>query len=164
MRLYEIDRLLEEVINNGMSVDYETGEVLFDSSNLEELHYELNDKMEACGAYLKGMRAEIDALKAEEAALNRRRTIMERKAERLSNYIEGVLANRFDGKFETPKVKLSMRRSSRVEIEDESLVPIDYMNMKTTYSVDKAKAKAEMKNGNAIPGLALIETQNLQVS
>lgn len=164
MRLYEIDRLLEEVINNGMSVDYETGEVLFDSSSLDELRYELNEKMEACGIYLKGVRADIEALKAEESALRKRRQITERKAERLADYIQGVLTSRYEGKFETPKVKLSTRRSSRIEVEDESLVPADFVNETVTYSVDKKKAKAEMKNGNAIPGLALIESQSLQVS
>lgn len=164
MRLYDIDRLLEEVINNGYSVDYETGEVVFESGDIEELQGELSDKMEGCGVYLKGLRADVEALKAEEASLKKRRQITERKAERMEDYIQDVLNNRFDGKFETSKVKLSMRRSSRVEVIDEEKVPPAYRTEHITYTVDKAEAKKEMKNGNAVPGLALIETQNLQVS
>lgn len=164
MRLYEIDRLLEEVINNGYSVDYETGEVVFEYSDLEELQGELSEKMEGCGVYLKGLKADVEALKAEEAALKKRRQIAERKVERMEDYVQDVLTNRFNGKFETSKVKLSTRRSSKVEVIDESLVPNEFKTEKITYTVDKSEAKKEMKNGNAIPGLALIETQNLQVS
>lgn len=164
MRLYEIDRLLEEVINNGYSVDYETGEVVFEYGDLEELQGELSDKMEGCGVYLKGLKADVEALKSEEASLKKRRLIAERKVERMADYIQDVLTNRFGGKFETSKVKLSTRRSSKVEVLDESLVPNEFKTENITYTIDKAEAKKEMKNGNAIPGLALIETQNLQVN
>ena len=35
--LYEINKQIEEVINNGFAVNEETGEILFDSSDLDEL-------------------------------------------------------------------------------------------------------------------------------
>lgn len=36
MKLYELAQGLEDIINGGMVIDDETGEVVFDSENLDE--------------------------------------------------------------------------------------------------------------------------------
>ena len=44
MKLYELAQMMDMVINGGLVFDEETGEVLFDSSNLDELEAALDAK------------------------------------------------------------------------------------------------------------------------
>lgn len=163
MNLYEIDRALQDVLDGGMIVDMESGEVLFDSDNLDALEGELDTKMEGCGVYLKGLIADAEALANEEKSLHTRRIIAEKKAERMKKYIRDVLTDRYDGKFETPKVGLSLRKSSKVVVDNQGLVPIGYLKMKQTIEVDKTAVKKALQNGEEIPGVSLEVNQNVRV-
>lgn len=58
MSLYEISNDLVTVINGGMVVNEETGEITFDSENLEELELAFNDKVESVALFIKNLEAE----------------------------------------------------------------------------------------------------------
>ena len=73
MKLYELAQMMDMVINGGLVFDEETGEVLFDSSNLDELEAALDAKIEACCIVVKETEAEAEAIKAEEKRLKARR-------------------------------------------------------------------------------------------
>ena len=51
--LYEINNDYVNVIENGFSIDEETGEILFDKTNLDELEIEFKEKADNIACYIK---------------------------------------------------------------------------------------------------------------
>lgn len=163
MKLYEIADYIETAINGGYVFNEETGEVLFDSSNLDDLEVEFNEKLEACAIYVKGLLAEAKAIKEEEANLQKRRQAAERKAERLKLYMDSCMHSVGETKLSTPKVALTYRKSSIVDIFDSASLPENYCKVETTMKPDKQAIKNAIKAGRHVPGAAIIEKENLVI-
>ena len=111
MHLYEIDGRIAQVIENGFALDEETGEV-FTCDELEELEASREAKLEAVGLFIKDLNAEVAAFKAEEKALTERRKAKERRVEQLKEYLAFSMQSHGDSKLDTPKVRLSFRKST----------------------------------------------------
>jgi outer membrane murein-binding lipoprotein Lpp len=161
MKLYEINSELENL------VDTETGEIA-DVAFFEDLCMERTAKIEGIALYIKNLDSDAAALKAEETALAERRKAAENTAARLKEFLTSMLTE--SEKFETPRVKLSWRKSSAVAI----LIPeadfVRYAQSKhdelLSYSEPKINKKAitdAIKAGKEIIGVALVEHQNLQI-
>ena len=163
MKLYEIAEYLETAIEGGYVLDEETGEVLFDAENLDELQVALDEKLEACGVYVKGLLAEAEAIKAEEAILAKRRKTAERKANWMKVYINSCMELSNKEKLSTPKVQLSFRRSKAVEIVDETKIPDTLCVSTITMKPDKSAIKRAIEHGESVPGAALVERENLVI-
>lgn len=161
--LYEIDKAILAVIENGYQVDMETGEILFDCDDLETLQAERESKIEACACYVKNLQAEAEALKAEEMALAMRRKMKEKRIEHMKRYLAASMKLDDLSTFETPRVKLTFRKSTALEITDESRIPRNYTNEVITYKPDKAAIKNAIKLGAIVPGCQLVEKKNLQL-
>lgn len=163
--LYEIGTIYNTVIDGGMVFDEDTGEVLFDAGNLEALEGELNEKLEACGLYVKNMKAEAEAIRAEEKALAERRRAKERKTERLKQYVLACMEQTGTESVETARVRLTTRQSQFVEVTDEDALykaAPDYF-VRQAPKVDKAGLRKALKEGEHIPGVALVDNCTLQV-
>ena len=116
--LYELDKAIYEVIEQGMSIDEETGEIVWDEDNLDQLVAELDTKRENVGLYIKNLTADVDMLKAEEKNLKERRQVKERKIERLKDYLTRSMELTGDKSLETARIKMSFRKSTSVNIID----------------------------------------------
>lgn len=162
MSLYEISNDLLTVINGGMVVDDETGEILFDADDIEQLEIEYSDKLEGCGLYVKNLIAEVDAIKAEERNLAERRKVKENKAERMRDYMLKSMDATNTSRLDTSKVAISTRKSTKVVIDDESKIPVDYVTIKQTSQVDKSALRKALKSGD-VSGAHLEESLNLQL-
>lgn len=160
MTLYEIDKTIMEVINNGFAFDEETGEITFDTSNLEALQLERDTKVENIACWIKNLKADIDGLKEEEKALKERRSVKENKIENLEKYLMLALNGE---KFETSRVAISYRKSQVVEIADGVNLPEEYTRTKTTVEPDKTALKNALKGGAVIEGVELIEKNNITI-
>lgn len=163
MKLYEIATAFEEVINGGLIFSEETGEILFDSENLDELEAALDEKLEACGVVVKNLVAEAEAIKAEERNLAERRRRKEAEADRLKDYVLYWMEKSGAKKIDTARVALSTRKSSVVDVTDEAKVPREFVKVKTTESVDKAAVKKAIKAGEEVAGCVINERLTLQV-
>lgn len=159
--LYSLAKDRETAINGGFVYDEDTGEVMWDSSNLEELGLAIADKAEACAVVLKDKRAFAQALKDERDSLDKRLRAIKAQADRLEDYITQCLE--IAGTVETPRARLSIRKSQALDILDEGQVPDKYMRVKTTRVPDKIAIKAALKEGEYVPGCALVTNSNLQV-
>lgn len=159
--LYELDQAVMAVLEDGLIFDEETGEVLWDEDNFNQLEIERNAKLEACACFVKSLDSEAAAIRAEEKALAGRRQVKERKAERLRNYISNSMSAFGDTKLETPRCALSFRKSEAVQIEDESMVPTTYVTYKP--QINRAAIKKALKSGEYVHGAELVERQNLQI-
>lgn len=165
MTLFEIDRKIAELLEYGFNeecIDEETGEFFPDRvwALLEQYEGERNTKLENVALYVKSLTAEADAIKAEEKALADRRKAKEKRVESLKQYLTNALE--LQGKFETPRVSLSFRKSVSVEV-DTKVLGKEWMTEKIEYSPDKAALRLALKAGTEIAGAQLIEKQNLQI-
>ena len=158
--LYEID---QAILN---CLDAETGEIL-DFAQLEQLQVERDQKIEGVALYIKELNSAAAAIKAEEAALVERRKAKEAKADRLKEYLNRALGGQ---PFETARVRLSFRRSMKVEISD-PLTLLEWLEDHNkeeclTYKmpdINKTEVGKLMKAGEVVPGAILTESQNLQL-
>ena len=159
MTLWEIDKRISDILEIGMHIDEETGEV-FLPEDLDLLNIERDEKIEGIAIYIKNLKAEADAIHAEIERLKDREESKKKKADRLAQYLASVLCGK---KFETAKTSLSFRKSSVVQISNELLVPEEFMKIKTEKKPDKTAIANWIKSGNFIPGCELVEKQNLQI-
>ena len=159
--LYEVAAQYAEVLNN-LQIDEETGEVL-NAGELEIAAEEFDAKVESFALYVKNLRAEAEAIKAEQKTLGERRNALERKTERIEDALAAAMVAAGRAKFETARVALSFRRSESVAITDEGAIPLVFMRETVKYEPDKVYIKQLIKAGEAIPGARLEEKQNLQI-
>lgn len=151
MTLYEIDTKISKCI------DCETGEVL-DLDKLSGLAMERENKLEDVALWIKNLDATTKAIKAERDALKERQEQAEHKALALREWLSKAL----DGeKMETPKVKVSYRKSTAVEVDDR--LPKKWCSKKIVYTPDKVAIKTAIQNGKRITGAKIVERQNIQI-
>lgn len=162
--LYKIDYNLYQLLENEMVVDEETGEIIFEESDIDNLLLSRDQKLENTACYIKNLMSDIDQIKVEEKSLKERRQTKEKKVERLKAYLAKSMLLFGDKKFETSRVALSFRKSKQVEIEPNIHLPQEYVKIKVEESPDKAKLKdAILKQGLEIKGVKVIEKENLQL-
>lgn len=150
--LYEIDAAILEC------VDAETGEVI-SPERLNALIMERSKKLEGVALWIKNLDSDAAAIKAERDALDRRMKAAENKAKALREWLTTALELQ---PFETPRVRVSFRKSTVTEVVPERL-PKKWCVKKITYTPDKAAIKAALLTGTKIKGASLTEHQNIQI-
>lgn len=156
MKIYEIDERLLAL------TDPETGEIS-DFDQFEELNMEREAKIEGIACWVKDLEAEGKALREEEKSLAARRQADERKAESLRSYLSYILNGE---KFRSTKAQISFRKSTALDIPDETAFMQGKGNakyMKATWSIDRQKVKEDLKNEISVPGAQLVERENIQI-
>lgn len=153
MNLYEID---SAILN---CVDVETGEI-FDADMFDTLKIERDAKIENIALWIKNLKAEAEALKAEKLEFAKRQREAENKMESLKNY----LATYLDGnKFESTRCKVTFRKSESLVIEDGAFIPDAFLVYKEP-DIDKNEIKRAIKqDGLQLDGVYLDTKQNIQI-
>lgn len=161
--LYEIVENIEMIIETGFSFDEETGEIIFDESDLDALSTDLDEKINACGMWIKNRRSLAEAIKNEEAALKKRRETIEREVSRMTDYVMRNIEKLPDKRFESPECDIRVRRSSRVEVYDEKMIPDEFVSVVTSIKPDKSAIKKAIKSGAHVPGAMVVQNEILQI-
>lgn len=159
-KLYEIDAAIMECI------DQETGEVL-DFERLEALQLEREKKIESVALWYKNLCSDAEAYKTEKQVFAEREAAAKKTAESLKRWLEFALGGQ---KMSTSKVSIGFRKSTAVEIEDETAF-IEYaqragMDDLLTYktpTVSKSAVRAAIEDGREIMGAAVVEKYNIQI-
>ena len=154
MTIYEIEAAILE------TVDQETGEVI-DIDRLNALEMERDKKISNVACWIKDLKAEGEALKAEEQNLNHRRKVCENKMESLKTYLATFLNGE---KFKDSRCSISYRRSEKVTFADDFVVDSlpDEMK-KITVEPRKTEIKEFLKGGGEIEGVRMEESTSMQV-
>lgn len=150
MNLFDIDRQISEC------VDFETGEII-DIEKLEALTMERDAKIENVALWIKNLEDDIRGLDAQEKAFKERKDKAKKKVESLKQYLAGALEGQ---KFSTSKCVVSFRKSTKVNVLDESVIPTEYMTEKVTREPNKTAIGAAIKAGMEIPGCELVQNIN----
>lgn len=157
--LYEINEQIAK-----FEMEFDEDGVWINEDAFDELQMAKEEKIENTLLWAKNLRAEAEAIKAEEKNLAERRKAKTNKADRLEDYV----ANNLDGeKFETPRVKVQWRNTEAVEIDDEQLVPKEFKNFEVVGKPVKAEIKkfllkAEAK-GEEIPWARIVRRKSMSV-
>lgn len=149
--LYEINQGFYEC------VDEETGEII-DEAKLQKLQMAEDEKIKNIALWIKNLKSEAEALKQEKLTFEKRQKVAENKAESLSKYLATYLDGR---KIKDTDFEIGWRKSEQIVIDDESLVPEEYLKIST--SVDKTKLKAALKNGEVVFGAEIVTKNNMQI-
>jgi len=160
--IYEID---QDILD---CVDPETGEIL-DIERLDALQMEREVKLEGVCLWVKDLRAESDAIKAEADKLTARRKALDNKIEGLKVWLLGALNGE---KLKTPRCNVYQTHNTKLNVIDEQSVvnwiqtnyqePEQFLKF-TLPEIRKDAVKAEIKAGKEIPGAALEETESVVI-
>lgn len=150
MTIYEINQAIMEC------VDLETGETI-DTEQLDKLTMEREAKLENVACWIKELKVEAEALKAEKQRLAERQKVAENKMESLKNY----LAYALDGQaFKTVRASVTFRKSQAVEIADIYKLDENYLKYKEP-EADKTAIKEALKQGKTVAGATLVENTSV---
>ena len=157
--LFEINEQIEMLTEK--LIDEDTGEINEDvMAELEALEMDREDKIEGCGLMMKQLAAEVAAINEEIKALKARANAKANRHDRIGEYVKATLKGK---PFERARVSMRFRKSVKVEITDETLVPDEWCKFETTRTPMKTEIKKALKNDEAVPGCVLVENMNLQV-
>ena len=150
MKLYEIDQAIMDLVDN------ETGEII-DIEMFDSLQMERDEKIESIALYIKDLKAEAEALKAEKLAFAERQKVAENKVESLKNYLAYALKGQA---FKSTKAVVSFRKTQQVDIFD--IYALDGKFLKYAEpTADKTAIKEAIKAGQIVKGATLIENTSV---
>ena len=159
--LYEID---QDIL---ACVDAETGEIL-DTEKLDALQMEREKKLEGVALWVKDLKAESDAVKAEADKLTARRQALDNKITGLKMW----LAIALDGeKLKTPRCNVYQTHNTRLAVADEAKLisflqtledPERFLKFREP-ELRKDEIKKALKGDYIIPGAALEETESVVI-
>lgn len=154
MTLYDIDAAILAC------VDMETGDVV-DIDKLNELEMERDAKISGIACWVKDLKAEAEALKAEKQNLEKRQKAAENKAESLKTYLQMYLGG---GKYKDSKVSISYRKSTATIVEetlDVNQLPDELKKVKVEPMISAIKER--LLAGEQIEGCHLEERNSIQI-
>lgn len=153
--LYELNKAIADF---ELEIDEETGEVL-NADELDELQLDRDTKIENIGLWIKNLKADAEAYKAEKKVFEEKERVAKNKAERLKRYLQDALQGE---KFRTSRLDISYRKSKAVEITDASILPKMFLKEQEP-KVDKLKLKEILDQGTLVTGAHLEEKQNILI-
>ena len=138
-------------------VSVDDGEI-FDLQQFEALQMERDAKIEGMCCYIKNLIAETEGIYTEINVLSYRAGAKKKEIERCKAYLAGAL---YGEKFETPRCKISWRKSEICNVLSMEAIPEEYKRTKVTVDADKTAIKKAIKAGAEVPGAEVIQKLNM---
>jgi len=156
MKMYE----LVEAYQNIMDLDLEEQDL---QAVLTSLEGTIEEKAENLVKVMNQLKAEEIAYNDEIKRLSNKKGSVNKKHDNLKEYLSTSLQAMNIGKLKAGLSDISFRKSESASIDDEKLIPKDYIKTKTTESVDKTAIKKAIKAGEEVPGASITVKQNIQI-
>ena len=157
--LYELEGIYAQL--QDMELDDETFQDTLDSINFQE---DLENNIDYFVKMYKNSLADAEACKREKDTFAEKEKRNKAKADKFKEYIKRALEISNVKKVDTGKFKVSLRKSKKIEILDETKIPLDYMKEKHEWTPNKVELAKVLKAGVEIEGAALVENESLQVN
>lgn len=168
MKLYEISEQLRAFQTLAEDGYYEDEQVVKDT--LESIQMEFDAKIENIACMYKGLNAEADAIDAEIKSLSERASRIRKTCDWLKDYMSANLRSIGQSKFETPRVRLSFRKSESLQVTNEEVLfaacrawDENLVKVERVVKFDKKSIKQAIKDGAPLDGAEIITTQNMQI-
>lgn len=166
MKLYELTKDYMDLL---YAIDTEEIPEEAITDTLEAITASIEEKADNIACMLKGLEAEAQAIKAEEARLAERRKAKERAYDRIKAYLSEELLKANITAVDTPRNKITFRKSESVHIADEDAfiswaAENNIMLIKITKpTADKTAIKKALKEGAVVEGAELHVNNNIQI-
>lgn len=156
MTLYEINAAIQEALEK--AIDTETGEIIDAEAEkeLDGLLMTRDEKIENVGLWIKDLKAEAAALKAEKESFEKRIATANNKIESLKKYLFYALNGE---KFKTTRLSVSYRNTRAVNVVDLEAIPDEFCRF--TKEARKTDIAEAIKNGATVPGAEVVERQSI---
>lgn len=123
-------------------------------TELEKLKTTIHEKSHNIARLLRTWEMEADVIKMEEDRLKERRLSIERRHERVKEYLKQEMEKLGEMRIHFPDFTLRIQRNPpSVSITDEAQVPAKYKTVEV--KIDKASMLRALKDGEEIPGAAI---------
>lgn len=164
MNLFQIQEKLEELYENLIDNDGQVNtEVL---AEFEEMSMAKDEKVENTALYVKQLAYEVKALQEEKKSLDSRI----RQKKNTAEFLKGLLEDALEGhKFETPKAKVSFRKTTKVDVEPmfiqyaQGRGLVDLVEVKITQTPKKAEIKKALQTGEDLEYCHLVTGRSVIV-
>jgi hypothetical protein len=138
---------------------------------LEGIESEFEIKAESVAQYIKGLKAEETAIKAEEDKLKKRRQQCEHRAECMTVYLKNCMEQMHVKKIETPKAKITIRNNApalRISNETDFIAMLqnsgrDELLKYEQPKICKTEIKKLIKSGEIFDGATLESSQSVVI-
>lgn len=163
---------LYESFLNQLAVWQELETAMEEGTASDELLNKLNDELNkyegensakalSIARVIKGCNAEADALKAEKDKLDKRIKANNRTVDYLTTYLSNFCQA---GKnIEDATARIGWRKSSSVEILDETAIPAEFKNEVVSLTISKTAIKEAIASGINVAGATIVERNNIQI-
>ena len=157
--LYEIAGMYRTILEMEPENDEEYGAMM---TALDEVQAELTEKADHIVRYIRNLSAEAEALKAEEAALYKKRKAAENKAERLKAYLAAQMTLCGLKELKAGLFRLRLQPTMpAISIVDESVVPEKFHRVKI--EIDRLAIRDALKAGEEVPGIEVQRGETLVI-
>ena len=158
--LNEINEMIyniQQLIENG--ADQEEIQLLLNAKEMAEM--ERSTKLESYAMVIKNLESNIKGIDSEVKRLTERKRFMQSNISNLKNNMAETLKTVDGHRLKTEKFTFSFRKSTSVKVEDESVIPPQFIKVERTIS--RSELAKALKAGEHIEGAALIENQSLSI-
>ena len=166
MKLYELTE--QFLALQELAYDPEVDEQTFQDT-MEGLWGEIEDKADGYAKIIMGMKADIEALRAEEGRLAARRKALENRQQALKNNLEPNMRVMGKTKFKTALFSFNIQKNApSVRIDDEARL-MEALKMeapellKTKIEIDKKALLSALKAGAAFKGAEIQQSESLRI-
>ena len=159
MKLYDISEQYKDVQN--LIESDESGsmaEAIADT--MQMIEGDFKDKAQAVVSLTLNMDGSITALENEIQRLQDKKKVLQNKIDSIRNYLKMNMQATGISKIECPLFSITLSKPTKqVEITDESLLPDEFVKVKTTVSPDKVLLAKVLKEGKEITGAILVDSE-----
>ena len=158
MKLYELTDNYMQLVEMADQLDEETF-----LNTLESIQDSIEDKVENTAKVIKSIEADVQAIKEEEKRLKERRQALEKKIDNIKDYLKEQLEKAGIDKVKRPTITVSIQNNPpKAEIVDEKSIPLQFM-IPQPAKVDKRAVLDKLKNGERVPGAALVQERGVRI-
>ena len=119
------------------------------------------EKLESCCQVIKELEADADKFAKEIDRLSAKKKAMTNGVERIRNNMLNFMQSIGSVKEETEHFKVSLRKSTSVEITDAESIPTEFLKVKT--EVNKTEIGKVLKAGEEVAGATLVTKESVQI-
>ena len=159
--LFQIEQEYKEIAEQLIELEGEPTPELEASLIINQQN--LETKSTNYGIVIKQMDYEVGVIDSEIKRLNALKKQRTNAIDRLENNIKNAMEIFGMSEIKTPLMKLSFRKSESVEVENIDLLDKEFVSEKITFTADKTKIKAAIKEGRTVQGATLQINNNLQI-
>lgn len=159
--LFQISIEMQSIMNELIENDGELTPQLEQMLTIVESN--LNEKSSNYAYVIRSMEYDNDIIDLEIKRLQGLKKTRTNSIDRLKNALSNAMNICEINEITTATSKISFRKSTTLEILDESKVPKEYKTNVVTTKIDKNQIKSDLKAGKTINGVELVENKNLQI-